>query len=76
MKTAMGSTFSHYHADGGSELISTTVYEFLLSRGIHMSYTAPYCKEGNGIIERSYCTVFESAHAMLIYSRLNFNLWC
>ena len=41
-----------------------------------MSYTAPYCKKGNGIIERSYCTVFESAHAMLLYSRLNFNLWC
>ena len=72
----MGSTFSHYHADGGSELISTKVYEFLLSRGIHMSYTAPYCKEGNGIIERSHRTVFESAHAMLLYSRLNFNLWC
>ena len=27
----VGSTFSHYHADGGSELISTKVYEFLLS---------------------------------------------
>ena len=74
--TQVGSTFSHYHADGGSELISTKVYEFLLSRGIHMSHTAPYCKEGNGIIERSHRTVFESAHAMLLYSRLNFNLWC
>ena len=73
--TQIGGTLTHY-ADGGSELISTKIYEFLLSHGIHMSYTAPYCKEGNGIIERSHRTIFESAHAMLLYSHLNFNLWC
>ena len=74
--TQIGGTLTHHHIDGGSELISAKIYEFLLSHGVDISYTAPYCKEGNVIIERSHRTIFESAHAMLLYFHLNFNLWC
>ena len=74
--TNVGDSLRYYHADGGSELISRRVFELLVTKGIGMSYTAPYCKQGNMLIERSHRTVFESAHAMLLASGLSFNLWC
>ncbi len=72
----LGDSIRHYHADGGTELISRCIQELLTTKGVGMSYTAPYCKQENMLIERSHRTIFESAHAMLLSSGLSFNLWC
>ena len=65
-----------YHSDGAPELISKEIVRDLKEQGIVNTYSAPYKHTDNSIIERSHRTIFEMAHAMLLYSTMSVTFWC
>jgi hypothetical protein len=66
----------HYHSDGAPELISKEIINLLKPRGTKVTFSAPYKSTDNGLIERSHRTIFEMAHAMLLFACLSVSFWC
>ena len=66
----------HYHSDGAPELMSKEIVGLLKPRGTKMTFSAPYKSTDNGMIERSHRTIFEMAHAMLLFACLSVSFWC
>ena len=69
-------TLAHYHADGAAELVSKDIAHILKPRGAKMTFSAPYKSTDNSLIERSHRTIFEMAHAMLLFACLSVSFWC
>ena len=70
-----GKRLQHYHADGGKELVSRKVLEYLQSIGATWTFNSPYTPEDNPFQERSWRTTKERALSSLIDSGLPPNFW-
>ena len=65
-----------YHADGGSELISQQIREYLLQRyGTRVSHTTRDTPELNAVSERKFRTIGEMTLTMLTASGLPKSFW-
>lgn len=62
-------------ADNGGEYISNALKSYCRSKGITISYTAPYNPEMNGVAERLNRTLQEKALSMLTASGLERKFW-
>ena len=61
--------------DRGGEYESNPFKEFCEQNGIIHEVTPPYSLESNGIAEKKNRTLKEMMNAMLVSSRLSFNMW-
>ena len=66
----------NYHSDGAPELLSKTIICMLRTRGVTNTFSPPYQHSDNGQIERTHRTIFEMAHAMLLFASLSTTFWC
>mmetsp|Transcript_17126 Transcript_17126/g.25690 ORF Transcript_17126/g.25690 Transcript_17126/m.25690 type:complete len:957 (-) Transcript_17126:181-3051(-) len=70
-----GKRLQHYHADGGKELVSRKVLEYLQYIGATWTFNAPYTPEDNPFQERPWRTIKERALSSLMDSGLPTNFW-
>jgi transposase InsO family protein len=59
--------------DGAKKLVGQSLSSFLTDQGIRDETTTPYAHEQNGIIERSWRTIFNIARTVLLRSSLPSN---
>ena len=62
-------------SDRGGEYFSNEFNTFCEENGIIHECTAPYTPQHNGVAERKNRTYLEMINSMLVFSKLNFNLW-
>ena len=62
-------------SDRGGEYFSNEFNTFCEENCIIHECTAPYTPQHNGVAERKNRTYLEMINSMLVFSKLNFNLW-
>ena len=62
-------------SDRGEEYFSNDFNTFCEENGIIHECIAPYTPHHNGVAERKNRTYLEMINSMLVFSKLNFNLW-
>ncbi len=72
---AEDSTVRSYRSDGALELIQAAILTYLASKHTKTAFSPPHNPEMNSIVERNHRTIFESAHAMLLETRLPLTFW-
>ena len=63
------------HSDNDTVLKSAEFQRFCEEKGIRQTFSAPYTPQQNGVAERSWRTLTESALAMLSYANLDKKYW-
>lgn len=62
-------------SDNGGEYFRKDFENWLLETGIRHERSTPYTPEHNGVAERLYRTILESARSMLHFAKLPLELW-
>ncbi|SGY54348.1 BQ5605_C006g03868 [Microbotryum silenes-dioicae] len=64
-----------FHSDNGGEFVNNSLKAFFWERGIEHRTTVPYAHYQNGVIERGWCTMFETVRIWLLVSGLPLSFW-
>ena len=64
-----------FHTDGGKELLSKRVKEYLVSIKVTWTYSSTDTPQQNSISERNFRTIAERTLAMLLQSGLPRGMW-
>jgi len=75
VKTSLGRPVIEFHTDGGGEYKSSKLVSYFKEQGINHTTTLPETPQHNPIAERANRTIFESARAMLVHSKLPKEFW-
>lgn len=70
-----GCRVRHLKCDNGNEFINQTTKLWCLRGKIHLTTSAPYTPQQNGVAEREVRTVTEIARTLLLASKLPSELW-
>lgn len=75
VKNKFGRSIKVFRSDNGTEYINEEMRKLLVSNGIQMLNSAPFCPEQNGKPERANRTIVEAARTMLQAKNLPMYLW-
>ena len=70
-----GKLIKRFRSDGGGEYDNQKFEKLFKECGIQHEFTAPYCPEQNGVLERANRTIVEKARSMLHFHGLPYSLW-
>ena len=74
-QTHTGKTLKKFHSDGGTEIVTTELKEFLEKNGTEFTTTVPDTPQDNGKVERSNRTHIEMTKCMMHHCKCYSPLW-
>jgi len=70
-----GNNVKMFRSDNRTEFKNPKFLSFFTEKGIQVGFSAPYCSQSNGFVERDVQTVQEAARAMLCQSQASEKHW-